>query len=116
MSRHLLEGAATLAQGESRLYRIDGGKYMVYRLSDGVYATSAKCTHLFKSLEKGEIVADKNIRCPLHRAEFDIRTGEVDIWACFPPGIVNVINAVRPEQNLGCYPVEEESGDYYLVL
>ena len=114
MPAYLLNDLASLAPNATRLYEFEGNKYLVYRLSDGYYATSHKCTHLFKSLEKGVIVSDKTIRCPLHRAEFDIRTGEVDQWACFPPGIVQVLNAVRSEKALDSYRITEKDGQYYL--
>ena len=113
MPAYPLSDISSMAPNTSKLYEFEGNKYLVYRLSDGYYATSHKCTHLFKSLEKGVIVSDKNIRCPLHRAEFDIRTGQVDHWACFPPG-VQLLNAVRPEKALGCYRVTEKDGQYFL--
>lgn len=113
MPTYELEGANEMAEGSSRLYRFDGNHYLVYRLSDGFFATSHKCTHLFKSLEKGMIVSDKVVRCPLHRAEFNIRTGEVEQWACFPPGI-QLLNAVRSEKALHSYRIEEKDGKLFL--
>lgn len=115
MKQFLLEDIATLACDASRLYSFEGQDYLVYRLSDGLFATSVKCTHLFKSLAKGIIVSDKVVRCPLHHAEFDIRTGEVDKWACFPPGI-QLLNGIRPEKSLQCYTVNAIDGNYYLTI
>ena len=108
-----LEGAKDMAQDTSRLYQFDGNYYLVYRLTDGFFATSHKCTHLFKSLARGVIVSDRVVRCPLHRAEFNIRTGEVEKWACFPPGI-QLLNAVRSEKALNSYRVEEKDGKLFL--
>jgi 3-phenylpropionate/trans-cinnamate dioxygenase ferredoxin subunit len=115
MSTFPLEDIETIADNSCKLYEFSGEKYLVYKLSDGYFATSAKCTHLFKSLEKGIIVSDKAVRCPLHRAEFDIRTGEVDQWACFPPG-VQLLNAVRPEKALSCYSILQQDGQYFLQV
>lgn len=115
MATYHLEDIESMARDSCKLYEFSGNKYLVYKLSDGYFATSAKCTHLFKSLEKGVIVSDKTIRCPLHRAEFDIRSGQVDQWACFPPG-VQLLNAVRPEKALNSYPVISKEGRYYLQL
>lgn len=108
-----LDGLSSLAQGQSRLYQLGGNKYLVYHLSDGFYATDAKCTHLFKSLANGVIVSDAYVRCPLHKAEFDIRTGEVKQWACFPPGI-QLMNALRREKVLNTYAISENDGRYFL--
>ncbi|HEY9034497.1 MAG TPA: Rieske 2Fe-2S domain-containing protein [Pseudomonadales bacterium] len=113
MSSHELRDAESMPEGSSRLYHIDGHKYLVYRLSDGYYATGHQCTHLFKSLEKGVIVSDRLVRCPLHRAEFDIRSGQVEQWACFPPG-VQLLNVIRSEKALPVYRVTEENGKILL--
>ncbi len=113
MATFPLDDIGSIAENSCKLYEIADNKYLVYKLSDGYFATSAKCTHLFKSLEKGVIVSDKTIRCPLHRAEFDIRTGQVDQWACFPPG-VQLLNAVRPEKALQSYQVIHTDGKYFL--
>ena len=115
MQEYELEGLAQLPEGSSKLYEFAGEKYLLYRLSDGFFATSHKCTHLFKSLEQGVIVSDRTIRCPMHRAEFDIRSGQVEKWACFPPG-VQLLNAVRPEKALQSYSVLEKDGKYFLQV
>ena len=49
----------------------------LYRLEDGIFATSATCPHLGGSLAAGTIV-NGYIECPVHYALFDIRTGEAD--------------------------------------
>ena len=110
-----IDGVENLQSDKPMLMEHEGEKYLIYKLSDGLFATSHKCTHLFKSLEKGVIVSDKTIRCPLHRAEFDIRTGEVDQWACFPPG-VQLINGIRPEKSLDSYKVIQEGEEYFMEL
>jgi len=120
MAEHLLaskeELHMSIAVGESKLMQIEAHKVLVFHLSEGFYATSHQCTHLFKSLDKGLIVSDKTVRCPLHRAEFDIRTGEVDTWACFPKGLVNIINTVRTEKALSTYALTERDEQYYISL
>jgi 3-phenylpropionate/trans-cinnamate dioxygenase ferredoxin subunit len=50
------------------------------------------------------------VQCPLHRARFDIRTGEVIEWANFPPG-VQLLNALRGEKALSTFPVTVKNGD-----
>jgi nitrite reductase/ring-hydroxylating ferredoxin subunit len=91
--------------GGLRAAAVGGTKLVVYHLADGWYATQSSCTHVFASLAKGKVVDGCKIQCPLHRAQFDIRTGAVAQWASWPPGIVNVINAVRGEKNLQTYKV-----------
>jgi 3-phenylpropionate/trans-cinnamate dioxygenase ferredoxin subunit len=72
------------------LYNVDG----VY------YATQDTCTHAEASLSEGEL-DDGVVVCPLHGAEFDVRTGAV---LCFP--------ATQP---LATYPVKVE-GERIMVL
>lgn len=102
-----------MQQGEVRLCESTEGNILLYRLEDGFYATQEKCTHLFKSLKKGQVVNGSEIQCPLHKARFDIKSGEVVQWACFPPG-VQLLNAVRKEKALRTFPVTVKDGQVYL--
>jgi 3-phenylpropionate/trans-cinnamate dioxygenase ferredoxin subunit len=86
-------------------------RVVVYHLKDGWYATQASCTHVFAPLAKGKLVDDCKIQCPLHRARFDVRTGAVVDWANWPPGIINVINAVRGEKALRTYKVRVQGDE-----
>ncbi len=49
-------------------------KLAIYRLEDGVYATTDICPHAAARLSGGEVV-EGYIECPGHYALFDIRTG-----------------------------------------
>jgi len=109
MTWHTVGSAGEIAVGKLKAVTAAGEKLLVYRLSDGYYATQSKCTHLFASLEKGKILEDCKIQCPFHRARFDIRTGEVIDWANFPPG-VQLLNVVRGEKALKTFPVRVEGG------
>lgn len=113
--RYSLGSSSDLSQGQSRAVKAGDKKLVVYHLSDGFYATQARCTHMFAPLGKGKIVDDKCVRCPLHHAHFDIRTGEVTEWANFPPG-VQLLNVVRGEKKLETWPVIEEDGQLFVEL
>ena len=101
--------------GGSQAVKLGGQDIIVFHLADGFFATQAKCTHLFKSLAKGKIIDGCNIQCPLHRAEFNIKTGEVEKWANFPPG-VQLLNVVRSEKALATYPVSIEDGNIVVTI
>ena len=103
-----------LKVGEKRAFKVGGEHILLFHLKNGFYATQARCTHLFKSMENGEITANEEIQCPLHRARFDIKTGEVNEWANFPKA-VKVIDGIRPAKCLKTYPVIIE-GDAVKVL
>jgi 3-phenylpropionate/trans-cinnamate dioxygenase ferredoxin subunit len=51
----------------------------------------------------------------LHKARFDIRTGEVLDWANFPPGI-QLLNVVRGEKALKTYAVRLEDENVQVEL
>lgn len=87
---------------------------LLFRLDDGFYATQSRCTHLFRSMAKGHIV-DGNIQCPLHRAKFCIKTGDVKEWANFPPG-VQLLNSIRKEKPLKIYTVTVKDDQVYISL
>lgn len=110
MTRQVVCKDSELAVGEKKAFKVGGKSVLVYRLPDGLYATQNSCTHVFAPLTRGKILDGERIRCPLHRAEFDIRTGEVCKWANFPPGI-QLLNALRGEKALETYPVSVEDGN-----
>ena len=86
---------------EVRVYVYDGNPIAVFRLEDGFYAIDDTCSHAESSLSEGEIDEDI-IECPLHGAQFDIRTGR------------NLsLPAVVPVRS---YPVKVEKGSIYLQV
>lgn len=115
MKTHVVCNEEDLPVGGMKAVRIDGTSVLVYRLDDGFYATQSSCTHMFAPLSRGKIVDGCKVQCPLHRARFDIRTGEVVDWANFPPG-VQLLNAVRGEKALRTYPVTVVKGEVRIKL
>ena len=111
--KHQVAAEGELAQGSSKVVDIDGTNILLFHLDDGYFATQSRCTHLMLPLKKGKIMDSCRLQCPFHRAEFDIRTGEVVKWANFPPGI-QLINAVRKEKALKTYEVSVEDGAIYI--
>ncbi|HSN73518.1 MAG TPA: Rieske 2Fe-2S domain-containing protein, partial [Anaerolineae bacterium] len=93
-----------LRVGEKKTFGVGDMTMILYRLADGFYATQRLCTHTFAPLDRGKVVDGDTIQCPLHRAQFDIRTGEVKRWANFPPGI-QMLNVARGEKALRTFAV-----------
>jgi 3-phenylpropionate/trans-cinnamate dioxygenase ferredoxin subunit len=104
-----------LAPGQMKAFSVAGENLLVYHLADGFFATQSKCTHMFAPLARGKIVDDCRVQCPLHRARFDIKTGEVVDWANFPPGI-QLLNVVRGEKALRTYKVSVKGGEVRVNL
>jgi 3-phenylpropionate/trans-cinnamate dioxygenase ferredoxin component len=55
---------------------VEGQHIALYRLKGEFFATSNICSHEFALLSDGFVEAGC-IECPLHAAQFDIRTGKV---------------------------------------
>ncbi len=113
MALHTVATTGELAVGQMKALKVAEEKIVLYHLDDGFYATQSSCTHVFANLAKGKIVDNCKVQCPLHRARFDIRTGEVCDWANFPPG-VQLLNMIRGEKALKTYKVVVE-GDQVKV-
>ncbi len=109
MSKHEVCEVSALETGKQFACKVANENLLVFKLDDGYYATQSSCTHLFMSLKKGKIIDGCKIQCPIHRAEFDIKSGEVVKWANFPPGI-QLVNTLRKEKALKTYPVQVENG------
>ncbi len=109
MAWHTVCRSDELQVGEMKAFAVGERRIVLYHLSDGFFATQASCTHTFAPLARGKVLEDCKVQCPLHRARFDIRTGEVLDWANFPPGI-QLLNVVRGEKALQTYKVGVKAG------
>lgn len=116
MGTHTVCRTDEISVGQSKAFTVAGEKILVYRLSDGFFATQASCTHVLAPLARGKILEDRKVQCPFHRARFDIRTGAVIDWANFPPGVVHVLNALRGEKALRTYRTSVRDGDVQVEI
>ncbi|MDX1811500.1 MAG: Rieske (2Fe-2S) protein [Gammaproteobacteria bacterium] len=98
-----------LQNEELKAFTVDNQKVLLIRLGDEVYATEPKCPHMKLPLEKGTVLDSSRIQCKFHHAEFDIKSGKAEQWACFPPGI-QALNFIRGQKDLQTYPVKNEEG------
>jgi NADPH-dependent 2,4-dienoyl-CoA reductase/sulfur reductase-like enzyme/nitrite reductase/ring-hydroxylating ferredoxin subunit len=73
----LSEGVAVgdLVDGGMLSGQVQGEPVIVVRSGESLFAVGALCTHYHGELAKGLIV-DGTVRCPLHHASFDLRSGE----------------------------------------
>ncbi len=74
-----------LAPGTARVCELRGKAVGVFRLENGeLLAVADTCTHEEASLSEGEI-EDDTVYCPLHGAQFNLRTGKaMTLPAVFP--------------------------------
>ncbi len=79
----------------------EGRRLALYRLADGVFASTDSCPHHGARLSEGCVV-NGLIECPVHFALFDIRTGA-------PDGAVTM-------NRLRTLPAKVEQDDVYVDL
>ena len=64
-----------LADGAMLAGRVGDEEALLVRSGDAIHAVGAHCTHYGADLAAG-LVAGHTLRCPLHHAGFDLRSGE----------------------------------------
>ena len=67
--------AADVASGKLRCVEIGGRRIALFSLGDEIYALDDLCTHESERLSEGTMDRDE-IACPLHKARFNVRTGQ----------------------------------------
>jgi len=74
--RDLSQGVAVgeLADGQMLRGQVDGEPVIVVRSGESLFAVAAQCTHYHGELAQGLVVGG-TVRCPLHHACFDLRSG-----------------------------------------
>ena len=92
--------AADLVEGKGLLGHALGEAVLLVRRGADVRAIGASCTHYGGSLAEGIVVGDE-VRCPLHHACFDLRTGA----AIAAP-------ALNP---VACYAVSQRDGRVFIT-
>lgn len=88
-----------MKEGDKRMVRAGNKEILVVRLEDGFYAIDGWCSHMRAPLDRGQVV-DHSVRCRVHGAVFDLRTGKV---------------LMNPQaRDLRTYPVTVEGGEVFV--
>ncbi|KAF2470980.1 uncharacterized protein BDR25DRAFT_303551 [Lindgomyces ingoldianus] len=103
---------------------VEGGKVLLSKVQDQVFATSANCTHYGAPLKLGVLTGEGRLTCPWHGACFKVSTGDVEDapaldplatyeivekgGAVFVKGDEATIKANRRFLNLKCSSVSQE--------
>jgi 3-phenylpropionate/trans-cinnamate dioxygenase ferredoxin subunit len=88
-----------IAPGQGLRVEVDDEPVAIWNVEGTLYATADTCTHEEASLSEGDLWREV-VECPLHGAQFDVRTGEVlSLPAVFP---------------VATYPVKVEDGGVFV--
>ncbi len=116
MTTHHAGPTKDLPIGARKVLNLDGTKVLLLHLDSGFHAVQASCPHMMLPLKSGKLLDDgKTLQCPIHRAQFDIATGEVNKWANFPPGI-QLLNGIRKQKCLKVYAVNVDNDDIQIEI
>jgi NADPH-dependent 2,4-dienoyl-CoA reductase/sulfur reductase-like enzyme/nitrite reductase/ring-hydroxylating ferredoxin subunit len=72
----------TLAEGGMLAGHVDGDEALLVRQGGVLYAVGARCSHYHAALADGLLVGS-SLRCPLHHASFDLKSGEAQCAPAF---------------------------------
>lgn len=85
----------------SKVVNVNNTEIAVFNVEGEYFAINDRCSHAEASLSEGEVY-DCKVECPLHGAEFDLKTGE----ALTPPASKAVV----------CYPISTDEESIYIEL
>jgi 3-phenylpropionate/trans-cinnamate dioxygenase ferredoxin component len=96
-----LGSSADVAEGAMKAFIVDWERILVARIDGKLFAVDDTCSHAEASLSSGHRDGYE-VRCPLHGARFDLRTGDVLSLPAAAP--------------LQAYKVFEEAGSVFVVM
>ncbi len=74
---HRVASTSDLDEDEAMQVLVDGKEIAIIKLGGEFFALDDICTHAYASMADGYIEGDC-IECPLHGAQFNIRTGKAE--------------------------------------
>ncbi|MEJ7871262.1 MAG: non-heme iron oxygenase ferredoxin subunit [Rubrobacteraceae bacterium] len=98
---HKIANTDEVAPGEVKQYLVEGRPVALCNVDGEFHAFEDVCTHQFVDLSEGGLEGDQ-IKCPLHGAKFDVKTGQP-----------KSLPAVKPVPK---HEVKVEDGHVYVAL
>ncbi len=98
---HKVAAADEVGPGEIKQYVVDDRFVALCNVDGEFHAFEDVCTHQFTHLSEGEFT-DSEVKCPLHGAKFDVKTGAA-----------KSLPAVKPVPK---HEVKVDNGNVYVAL
>lgn len=108
--------ANALAIGERRVVKIGDASILLLNYQGNIYAIDNLCPHLKLPMQKGKISGDCTITCPWHKSTFDLKTGAVQSWTPWPPGVGKVLAMVSAQKALPVFPTRIDDGQIWVDI
>ncbi|MGB7412725.1 MAG: Rieske (2Fe-2S) protein [Thermosynechococcaceae cyanobacterium] len=110
-----LSQEALADEGARQVVKIGQRKVLFLNHQGEVYAVESSCPHIKAPMAKGKVM-DGNIVCPFHRSVFDLKTGAVQDWCPFPPGVGKLFGKIKSETALAVFPTRIEDGSVWVEV
>ncbi len=98
---HKIAASDELSPGEIKQFTVEDRPVALCNVAGEFHAFEDICTHQFAHLSEGEFDGER-VKCPLHGASFDVRTGDP-----------KSLPAVKPVPK---HEVKVEGGNVYVAL
>ena len=85
--------------------KVDGNYYLISRMGGEINVFEGRCTHMKGPLKVGKVI-DGSVKCPIHGARFDLRSGVVTKQVAIP--------LIGKAKDLRKYPVAVQDGEIYI--
>ena len=105
-----------LATDERRVVKVGDASILLLNHQGNIYATDNLCPHLKLPMQKGKISGDCTIACPWHKSTFNLKTGAVESWTPWPPGVGKVLAMVSAQKPLPVFPIRVEEGQIWVDI
>jgi nitrite reductase/ring-hydroxylating ferredoxin subunit len=103
--------ANALPSGGREVVKVGNRNVLLLNHENQLYAVENNCPHLKLPLKGGKITESGAIVCSFHHSAFDLKTGEVQDWCPFPPGIGKLLGMVSQAKKLPVFPLRVEDGN-----
>lgn len=65
-----------IQKGTMKGFEVNGHNILVSNIDGQFYAISNRCSHMNALLSMGKVIPGGKVICPLHYAQFDLKTGQ----------------------------------------
>lgn len=96
-----------LKDGTMKAVNVAGREILIARVGDKYYAADNRCPHMGGKLSRGKLEGTV-VTCPLHRSQFDLKSGQVVRWLKGSGLLLMVGKVLKAPRPLAIYGVKIE--------
>ncbi len=89
---------------------------MLVKTDTAIFAMESRCPHLRLPLKRAKVTDDCAIVCPWHHSAFNMKTGDVEAWAPWPPVIAPTIGKLQRQRALQTWETKVEDDHVWVTF